>query len=114
MTQIIYSQNAEETSVTVFSIQDFRWEFYCEAFGVETMEGLFDNATDVQAIPLIQDALDRIDANPTKFKALSIKNRPPEYKSFRQLRAEIESMMKFLEQFPGSTINGSYTDPDNP
>lgn len=114
MTQIIWAENEGRTNVTVFAIQPYRWEYYLAAFDVETMENVFDHLTDEQAIPIIDAALARIDANPDGFSQMVLKNRPPDFRSPRQMRAEIQSIKDFLVTNPGSKINGSYTDPDNP
>jgi hypothetical protein len=91
----------------VTQVQPYREKLWAKAFGVETLDDLFDLATAAQAIPLIDAAILKFNHDPESLRPLLD---PVDPFNLRRNRMALEQMRATLADHPDSTISGVVED----
>lgn len=92
------------------AVLDIRWDLWCAAFQVESLNDLFDVTPAAQAIPLFDAAIERFNTHADELRALL---HPGDSFNLRTNRKILEGVRRFLAEH-GGTISGAIEDPANP
>jgi hypothetical protein len=101
---------SESNLVSHPAVQPYRWDLWCAAFQVETLDDLFDVTPAAQAIPVIDAAIERFNTHSEELRPLVSAEDPF---NLRTNRKTIEGIRNFLAAH-GGTISGVFDDPTNP
>ncbi|TLF72936.1 hypothetical protein [Nocardia cyriacigeorgica] len=90
--------------VRIDPVQERLW---AAAFGVETLDGMFDLVTAAEAIPRFDEAIDRFNHEPDLLRPLLD---PSDFRGLRGNRRVLEQMRATLADHPDATISGMVED----
>jgi hypothetical protein len=116
VTQIFEQVSGTGTYVQVVAIQEpHHGNLYRAAFGVSTLDGMFDMTPAADALPILDAAVAVMDANkPTwKYTYTDPADLTPVGVKYNRMRNVIAGMRNFCAT-QGGTVHGAFTDPANP
>ncbi|MFE7745364.1 hypothetical protein [Nocardia sp. NPDC057455] len=116
MTQIFEQVSSTGTYVQIVAVREpYNGNLYRAAFGVTTLDGMFDMAAAEDALPILDAAIAVMDANKAtwKYTYTDPADPSPVGVKYNRMRNVIAGMRNFCAT-QGGTVNGAFTDPVNP
>lgn len=102
--KIFHATAAHTNLETQWAIPEYRWNLWCAAFQVETLDGYFDMAPAESAVRVITYAIDRFD---TETKSLRAHLDPNDFEGMWGNKRRLQGMRTFLTR-NGGHISGAF------
>lgn len=93
----------------ITAIHEHQWMLWCAAFGIQSLDGMFDITPAAQAIPVLDAAIGRFNTEADRLREAL---HPDDWLKLRGNRRLLEKMRATLADHPDATISGVHEDSD--